>query len=274
MKASLRFEWPPPSAASQSKQLEDLVKLLDGPHSSNDVSPYRSAAPSSVDELIIRVGPADDFPDEDDEHWQLPSSLQLIVDELSRHERRQLRSLTLADFGVPFTETDEWQALGDVSELWSKLPELERLVLEGESMILGSINLPTVRDVAIRGTLRRNELASIAGASWPQIERLEILFGDPSYGAEGSIDDIRPILRGANLPRLRHLGLTLCAFAEDIVSDLEQFPVLAQLESLDFSFCELTDEAQDRLYAQRKKLAHLRVLRLGDGVLDWIHEDS
>jgi hypothetical protein len=186
---------------------------------------------------------------------------------LSMRERPNMRSLTLADF------SEEWQDLGDLGDLWSKLPALERLVLQGESMNLGRLALPAARDVAVRGTLRQSELASIAAARWPRIERLEILFGDPTCGAEGCIEDIRAILAGTNMPQLRHLGLKLCAFAEDIVSDLDQLQILPQLEALDLSLCDVSDDAQNRLYAQRKKLAHLRVLRLGDGPpVEWIYD--
>ena len=222
MKAKPSFEWPPPSASSETKQLGELAKLLDRP------SP-------SVDDLTITVSPPwpGDVSD-DDADWEEPSTLQPLVDVLAQRERPTLHRLALADFGAPYTESEDWQDLGDLGELWAKLPALQRLVLQGESMLLGKLDLPNVRDVVIRGSLRRSALASIAEARWPQIERLEILFGDPTVGAEGSIDDVRPILAGAGMPRLRHLGLRFCAFVDDIVSNLDQLRLLPQLETLDF----------------------------------------
>jgi hypothetical protein len=67
-------------------------------------------------------------------------------------------------------------------------------------MALGDIALLAARRVAIRGILSSDNLQAIAAAHWPELERLEIFFGDPADGAEGSIDDIMPILAGRACP--------------------------------------------------------------------------
>jgi hypothetical protein len=140
-------------------------------------------------------------------------------------------------------------------------------------MSFGKIVLPAARSIAIRGGLSSENLRSISGAIWPQVERLEVFCGDPTVGdVSGSIDDIMPILSGEGLPRLRHLGLTCCGFLDDLVGRLDQMAILPQLTTLDFSLGALSDEAENVLYEKRTRLSHLQILQLPESRADWIHE--
>jgi hypothetical protein len=180
----------------RSGPLRDASPFYEWPPDDEDDLPERELVDAGA--LRLRIAPLGD--------------LQSLVDTISAAPRPLLRELVLADYVHVADEwedsTDLWAPLGDVSRLWPKLPALEKLTLRGiQSMSFGEIVLPMARSVAIRGGLSSENLASIAAAHWPQVERLEILLGDPDDGDisgcqdfsdvhGGCVDDILPILSG------------------------------------------------------------------------------
>jgi hypothetical protein len=206
--------------------------------------------------------------------------LQPIADAIARAPRPALRRLVLAEYGEPLGDWcgdgepyGHWGNLGDLSRVWSSVPALNEIVVQGHSMRLGQIELPTVTSVAIRGTLSAVNLRAIASAKWAQVERLEIFFGDPADGADGCVEDIAAVLSGEQLPQLRELGLTYCGFVDQIIERLDQIDVLPRLTALDLSKGDLSREAEEELYARRELLSHLQLLKIHDGrIADWIHE--
>ena len=247
------YEWPPEDEAEGSTVQAHLETLLAG---------------DALESLTMRLKIAE------------AGDLQPIVNVLATAPRPGLRRLVLAEFGEALGDWfgngepyGYWSPLGDLSGLWAKLPALEELVVQGRTMTLGNIVLPAAKRVAIRGVLSSENLQAIAAAHWPEVERLEIFFGDPADGAEGSVEDIMPILAGQGLPKLRELGLVFCIFIDEVVKRLDQMTVLSQLTSLDLSLSDLSLEAQGILYEQRHRLAHLRELKTHEArIAEWICE--
>jgi uncharacterized protein (TIGR02996 family) len=181
---------------------------------------------------------------------------------------RSLRSLFIGDFLYPSESEISWTLVGDVEPLYAVLPRLNSLRLRGGGVSLGKIRLPELREFVMEtGGLPLAAVKSIARAHWPDLERLEVWFGNRYYGAEGGVSDIRPILDGKGLPKLRRLGLRNADFTDRLCKALPEAPVLPQLEVLDLSMGTMTDKGAEVLAAHAKAFGHLRQLDVNKNLL-------
>ncbi len=162
-----------------------------------------------------------------------------------------------------------WTAFGDFSAVWQHLPRLEVLSIKsGEGGTLGTIVLPNLRKfVRISGGLRATELASITNAHWPELEHLELWFGQDRYHAEGHAAQLLPIFEARGLAKLSHLGLVNCEFSESALQHLIGSPLLRQLRSLDLSNGILANREVDLLVANAAQLAHLTSIDVSSNFL-------
>jgi uncharacterized protein (TIGR02996 family) len=181
---------------------------------------------------------------------------------------RSLRSLFIGDFTYPGETEISWTRVGNVEPLYGVLPRLTSLRLRGAGVVLGKLHLPELREFVMEsGGLPLSAVKSIARAHWPNLERLEVWFGNPHYGAEGSVSDIRPILDGNGLPKLRSLGLCNANFTDRLCRALPEAPVLPQLEVLDLSMGTMTDKGAELLAEKAAAFRHLRRLDVSDNLL-------
>lgn len=170
--------------------------------------------------------------------------------------------------------------LGDISD-WdisstssrmphsAAIPQMRSLSIRGGNITLDAqIDLPNLTSFSVEtGSLGKASLHAIATARWPNLESLEIWFGDPNYGANGSLDDIREILAGTGLPKLRALALRNCPFADDVATALTAAPIVRQLRSLDLSMGNLSDRGVATMLAAKSVFAHLDALSIDDNAL-------
>jgi hypothetical protein len=142
-------------------------------------------------------------------------------------------------------------------------------------MSIGKIDMPSLRSFAAHsGSLDEGCIKSIASAKWPNLEDLEIWFGSSNYGASGGIDDIKRILEGKGLEKVRRLGLMNAEFADDICRAIVKAPILKQLRELDLSMGILTEDGAKALLDDKDALAHLEHLNLERGfVPKELHKD-
>lgn len=193
---------------------------------------------------------------------------QEVIDLLVSRKPRTLRKLFLGDFDYPEETEMSWSHLGNASKLWPALPRLKSVILQSGTMTLGNIELPDCREFEVRtGGLSGESVRAITGAKWPRLERLEVWFGSRNYGAEGTIDAIRPILDAKGLPALKHLALKNSEFTDEICAAIPKSKVLKQLETLDLSMGCMTHEGAQHLAAGKESLAHLKTLNLENNAL-------
>ena len=186
-----------------------------------------------------------------------------LAEAIEKHRPATLRELYLGDVG-------DW----DISSTSTAMPSseaiqgLHTLTLRAGNVSIGEIDLPALRSFTVEsGSLTEAELRAIAHARWPNLESLTIWFGDPNYGASGELADIRRILDGEGLPKLAHLGLMNCTFADDIATALATAKITPQLRSLDLSMGNLSDAGVAAMLAARNRFAHLEQLNLDDNAL-------
>jgi hypothetical protein len=148
------------------------------------------------------------------------------------------------------------------------VPRLRRLRLQSGSMTFGALALPALVELEVRtGGLTAENIADLARADWPALERLTLWFGDAGYGASGGVAEIAPILDGARLPSLRHLGLMNAEFTDELCAMLHRTKILPRLKTLDLSMGIMSDVGAESLAANSAAYAHLESLSVAQNYL-------
>jgi uncharacterized protein (TIGR02996 family) len=186
----------------------------------------------------------------------------------------QLTWLAFDDFGPEEAELES-TPFGDLSRLWSALPSLEHLrVRSGAGGELGRIEHPGLKTfIRESGGLSSTELSAIVSARWPALEHLALWTGSTQLGAEVSAEALRPLLEGAGLPSLTHLGLINCERSRELVLVLLGSPLLPRLRSLDLSKGLVSDAEAELLIRNAQRLRHLTRLDLSENLIALARDD-
>ncbi len=148
------------------------------------------------------------------------------------------------------------------------LPQLQELVISAGHIDLGKLEFPELRTLkVISGSLRAGDLKAISNAKLPKLEHLEIWCGDPNYGASGSVKDLATLFAGINVPKLTHLGLMNCPFADEGVKALGKSKLLPRLKVLDLTRGNLSDRGIDEMVAHKDAFKHLDLIDVDDNAL-------
>jgi uncharacterized protein (TIGR02996 family) len=161
-----------------------------------------------------------------------------------------------------------WYNVGNLGKLWKAVPHLRQLDVHAGSFTLGTIELPELTKAVFEtGGLSKASAKSIANAKWPNIEHLDVWFGDDNYGGDASVKDIQPLLDRTDLKKLRYLGLRNAEFTDRLVEVLPKTKIIKQLTTLDLSMGVLTDEGAKLLVQHKDAYAHLEELNVSDTYL-------
>ncbi|MFF2721246.1 STM4015 family protein [Streptomyces sp. NPDC058011] len=175
-----------------------------------------------------------------------------------------LRGLFLADVVGEECEVS-WLRMCDITPVLQALPLLEEFTVRGCGQ--QGLGLRPVRHAALKslrfesGGLPGDLVRAVAASELPALERLDLWFGSSWYGADATVDDVRPILSGGTFPRLRHLGLQNSELQDEIAAAVSSAPVVAQLETLALSMGTLSDTGGEALLIGQP-LNHLGTLDL------------
>ncbi|WP_432148637.1 STM4015 family protein [Streptomyces sp. bgisy029] len=175
-----------------------------------------------------------------------------------------LRGLFLADVVGEECEVS-WLRMCDITPALEAFPLLEEFTVRGCGQ--EGLGMRPVRHAALQslrfesGGLPGDLVRAVAASELPALERLDLWFGSSWYGADATVDDVRPVLSGATFPRLRHLGLQNSELQDEIAAAVASAPVVAQLESLALSMGTLSDTGGEALL-NGQPLNHLVTLDL------------
>jgi len=196
------------------------------------------------------------------------NDLQDLIDLLATRAPPTLRKLHLGDFEYFGEDTEmSWYHVGNLGRLWRGVPGLTHLVVQGGEFQLGTIDAPNLKSAAFRtGGLSQDSARAIASAKWPQLEDLEIWYGDDNYGGDATVEDVRPLLARTDLSALRRLGLMNAQFTDDLCAILPTAPLARQLRELDLSLGCMTDEGAEEL-AEAEGVLHLDKLDVSENYL-------
>jgi hypothetical protein len=173
-----------------------------------------------------------------------------------------LRALFLGEMTYEENEIS-WIQQADVSPLLTAYPALEVLRVRGaDGLAVTPVRHDALREFALEsGGLPAAVVGSVAECDFPALRHLELWLGTVAYGGDATVDDLTPILTGARLPALGHLGLRDSELADEVAAALAGAPVVARLEGLDLSLGALSDVGAAHLLAGQP-LTHLRRLDL------------
>jgi hypothetical protein len=190
-----------------------------------------------------------------------------IASRLGKRYLPQLRSLFLGDFHSEETELN-WSSLGSLEPMYAALPNLVSLHVRSGSMNLGSIVLPKLESFTVTtGGLKRRDAKAICAAKWPGLRSLTVQVGSDNYDSDARIEDLAPILDGAALPRLAHLGITNNEFADKLIEPLATSKILPQLKSLDLGLSTMGDDGVATMVRYGRAFAHLEKISLDENYI-------
>lgn len=204
-------------------------------------------------------------PTYDDDEWRgiMDKSVAAIT-KVGKLEA--LRSLTIED---PEHYWDiSSSSVGRVSDVLPVAPRLRRLRVRGGDIDVLELEHDTLEDVSFEtGNLDGSAARAICACKLPKATRLEIYFGSSYYGASGSIDHVRPLLRGEGVPKLERLGLKNAEFQDEIAAEIATSLILKQLTHLDMSLGTMREPGAQAILAHADKFAHLQELDLSDNFI-------
>jgi hypothetical protein len=173
-----------------------------------------------------------------------------------------LKALFLGDILQEEAEIS-WINQEDISPILSAFPDLEMLRVRGATGL--DISKPQharLRALAIEsGGLPAKIVSQICRGKFPELEHLELWLGTPDYGGDCRVNDLQPLLAGKLFPKLRYLGLRNAQIADEIAAVIAKAPIVDQLETLDLSLGNLSDEGANALLRLESK-PHLKRLDL------------
>jgi uncharacterized protein (TIGR02996 family) len=176
--------------------------------------------------------------------------IQEAIDLLVQRAPASLRGLRL------------WQVSNaKLGELWAALPRLRRLSLTGHALALGRIELPELeRFELVDSQMPAASARGLVSAPFPVLEQLRLDFGSGYTTGDASIDDIFELLARRDLPKLHQLALVRTRYIRELVIELTQSPLAAQLEQLDLSHNQMVDANALELARRRANFPRLASL--------------
>ncbi len=189
-----------------------------------------------------------------------------------------LPRLEVLDLSEPSEHMDQesWRRVGDLRGIWTAAPNLKTLKLRGSSgsddgtpIKLAPIDAPHLETLVIfSGGLDEAAPKEIGAAKWPELTRLELLFGTGDYGCTATVESLKGILSGKGLPKLKTLGLKNSEWEGELVEAIAQSAILPKLEVLDLSMGILWKEGAAAILKHAEKFEHLKKLILDDNYFD------
>lgn len=198
--------------------------------------------------------------------WESDNDYTDVVAAIVKSGRgKTLEHLFFGDFEYPDDTEMSWAPWGDFGALWAAVPNLKSFRVRGAGGQFGTIDLPRCEAFTVEtGGLSKQEVAAVASAKWPSLERLELWTGDANYNADSGVDDLLPLLEAANVPKLKHLGLRNSEYSDAFVGTLAKSKLLKQLKSVDLSMGTLSESGCQAILDNAAAFSHLDSLNLSE----------
>ncbi|MEW6282736.1 MAG: STM4015 family protein [Candidatus Eremiobacterota bacterium] len=166
----------------------------------------------------------------------------------ARNRLPDLRALFIGEITVEEAEIS-WIQQANLSCLLAAYPALEHFQARGgQGLELGAIRSSTLRQLVLEtGGMPRQVLLDLARSELPGLEYLELWLGEENYGWDGSVEDVRPLLRPGLFPRLEYLGLLNSEIADEIAELVTASPLPQTVKVLDLSMGTLSDRGAKAL---------------------------
>lgn len=172
-----------------------------------------------------------------------------------------LRALFIGEIVGEESEVS-WINLPDLDDLLHAYPGLEVLRVRGNSIQFPVGHYPNLRELALEaGGLPVSAVRAVGESDLPALGHLELWLGTDAYGGDANVEDLTPILSGANTPALTYLGLRNAEIIDLLAAAVAAAPVVARVRTLDLSMGMLSDVGAAALLSGQP-LTHLAKLDL------------
>lgn len=183
-----------------------------------------------------------------------------------------IRRLTVGEYDYEEQELT-WVKVGNCGRLWPVLPNLEFFKARGGGISLGKLEHEHLEELVLETAgLPKDAVKSLAAAKLPSLVKLDAWIGNEErseeHGEHSDIDDLKPLLTGVGVPKLKHLGLKNCDYQDDIAVALATAPIVAQLETLDLSMGVMAEAGAQAVIEHSGHFAHLSKIDLSDNCID------
>lgn len=167
--------------------------------------------------------------------------------------------------------------IGDVRALSKQFPNLRELKLHSgaaswsgpNTFEFGPLQLEKLESLVIETCqMSKKRLKQVLGSRLPKLRTLELWFGDRDYGADATLKDLAPLLRGTVFGTVTSLGLKNLAFSNELVAELVTSPWPARLEVLDVSMGTLDAAGVATLCGAAKAFQKLKRLDVSDSYVE------
>jgi hypothetical protein len=154
-----------------------------------------------------------------------------------------LEALFVGDISYEESEVS-WIEQFDLGAVINAFPKLKHFKARGGNGLgFTGLSHPTLETLIVEtGGVSGHTVRQIVSAKLPNLQHLEIWTGSSEYGADVTVEDVKPLLVGTAYPEMRYpfpklkrLGLVNSELADELAEALFDAPVLDFLEELDLS---------------------------------------
>lgn len=176
---------------------------------------------------------------------------------------KEIEYFTFGDMDFEVCEIS-WIEHGDYTEFFKKYNHIKGFSVQGTSNItLNPFELPKLEILEVEGSgLDAELLLNIGKSKLPNLKKLNIWFGDESYGCDVTADNVNEFFKVADFPNLVSLGL--CNVDKNLFSGLlkELFDssYISKIKALDISKSVSLDADVDFLVEVLDKAKELKYI--------------
>jgi uncharacterized protein (TIGR02996 family) len=208
--------------------------------------------------------------------WDYNDQPDLIAEAGKHGWAKDLARLTVGDIADDIDM--DHHSIGDVGKAITKaFPNLQSLKLHSgsqswrgskETFGVAGFDLPKLKELVVETcAMSSKRMKALTAAKLPQLEKLELWFGERERDANAKAGDVAPVWDGKTFPKLKHLGLRNSELVTDFVRVVPASKLAKQLEVLDFSMGTMNDADADELAAEAKQFPKLKQLIVDDSFL-------
>ncbi len=183
-----------------------------------------------------------------DDAYELTADLVYQALIAAREQLPNLVGLFVGD--ITFEECEiSWIKQGDFGPVLAAYPNLRHLVARGGEELRCTHRQHDQLETLIvqAGGLPQVVLADLLAVTLPNLQHLELWLGTEQYGGDIAVSDLDPLLFGNHFPQLRYLGLRDYELVDQLAPVVAQAPILQQLQVLDLSLGNLSDDGAQAL---------------------------
>ncbi|KEH96785.1 STM4015 family protein [Clostridium massiliodielmoense] len=195
-----------------------------------------------------------------DENDEADKIVEFIVE--NKDKFPNLKKIYFGDIDYEECEIS-WIINGDLAPLINNFKLNSFTAKGGTNLRFKNLESSTLKElIVISGGTSKETIKDISSASLPNLERLELYFGDSNYGFDSEVEDIEPFIKRANYPNLKYLGLKNSEIQDEICEKIFKGNILENLEVLDISFGTLSDKGAQTILNNLDKLKNIKAIDL------------